>query len=51
MHVFLNLVDKNLGVSRLEKSRLGRNDIMRGFRNMGSDIGDCIILKMFQLAI
>jgi len=48
MHVILNLVDKNIGLSCLGKSKRGRKNIKRGFRDMGGDIGDYIVLKPSQ---
>jgi hypothetical protein len=48
MHVILSLVDKNIRPSCLEKSRRGRRNIKRGFRDMGGDIGDHVVLKLFQ---
>jgi len=51
MHVILSLVDKNIGLSFLQKSRLGRKNIKKGFRGMGGDIGDHVVLELFQRAI
>jgi hypothetical protein len=48
MHVVLNLVYRNIGLSRLEKNRRGRKNIKRSFRDMGGDVGDYIVLKLFQ---
>jgi hypothetical protein len=48
MHVIINLVDKYIGLSRLWKSRRGRENIKRGFRDTRGDIGDYIALKIFQ---
>ena len=48
MHVIINLVDKITGLSRLGKSRRGRKNIKRGFRETGGDIGDYIVFKIVQ---
>jgi len=38
--LILSLVDKSIGLTCLEKSRRGRKNIKRRFRDLGGDIGN-----------